>query len=109
MKIIVNEEKVINLLLNEMVNEYETSDGNAFHNPYKKKFDNCKKMLQKLVERNGKIMTSIENGNDYFVYELYSLSQLLGVRYVLCRIIKDNKANGAVLVKPLAMFKVKNY
>lgn len=109
MKIIINEDKITSLLLSEIINEYEVSDGNAFHNPYKKKFERGKKLLRRLVEREGKIMTCMENGDDYYVYEIYSLSQLLGVRYALCRIIRDKKASGTVLIKPLEMFKVKNY
>lgn len=111
MKVFVNEEKFASILLNEMINEYEISDGNAFHNPYKKKLQRGKNLLKNLVEQYGKIMTSIENNKDYCVYEIYSLSQSLGVRYCLCRIIDEEtkKPKGAVLVKPLETFKIKNY
>lgn len=111
MKVFVNEEKFASILLSEMINEYEISDGNAFHNPYRKKLQRGKDLLKKLVEQYGKIMTSIENGRDYCVYEIYSLSQSLGVRYCICRLI-DNETyepKGTVLVKPLETFKIKNY
>lgn len=109
MKILVNEDKFISLMINEMINEYNISDGNAFHNPYHKKLENRKERLKKLVATNGVVMTSIENGKDYIVYEIYALAELIGARYALCRAIKDNEPKGAVMVKPFESFRIKNY
>ena len=109
MKIILSENGLKRLALTEALNEYNISDGSAEHNPYKKKLDQGKRLLQNLVSNYGKVMYSLENGKDYFVYELYALSELLGVRYAICRPIKDGEATGTVMMKPLATFRVKNY
>ena len=111
MKVLINESKFVSSILTEMLNEYEISDGNAFHNPYRKRFKKCKEMLKKFIATYGKIMTSKENGKDYYVYEIYSLSQSLGVRYAICQVIdmETNKPQGTILIKPFEIFKVKNY
>lgn len=108
MKIFLNENKFASLL-NEFINEYNIYDGNADKNPYAKKIKLAKLSLEKLLYTNGVIMTNIENGKDYLVYELFSLANVIGKRYCLCQLIKDNEQYGQIATKPLAMFKQKQY
>lgn len=103
MKILLTENQLSSIILNE----YNIADGNASHNPYKKKFENAKERLKKLIDIQGKTMVSMENGDEYKVYEIVSLGQMLGTRYCICRIIKDNETQGTVMVKPMALFKEK--
>lgn len=109
MKIKINESKFAKLVLNEVMSEYNVADGNAFHNPYAKVIDKHKDSLEKFLVNNGYIMTNIENGKDYLVYEINALSTLIGSRYVVCILIKDNEPYGQALTKPLVLFKRKNY
>lgn len=109
MKVILSEAQLGTCILNEMLSEYNVADGNAFHNPYAKKIKNGQDALKKLIKQYGKIMINIDNGKEYCVYEIYSLAELLGIRYCLCRLIKDNEPYGQIAVKPLIQFKDKNY
>lgn len=54
-------------------------------------------------------MTNIENGKDYLVLENVSLTNLIGKRCCICRLINDNKVFGPIYVKPLDLFKTKLY
>jgi len=108
-RVILTETQLCNIIGKSMLSEYNVSDGNANHNPYKKKFDRGRDLLQNLLETQGRVMTNIENAKDYYVFEVYALSQLLGLRYCLCRAIKEGEAVGTVMLKPLSMFKIKNY
>lgn len=109
MKIRLTESQFASLMFEEMLAEYNIADGNAYHNPYAKKFKHYKELLEKLVDTYGSRMININNGKEYDVYEIYSLSELLGVRYCLSRLIRDGEPYGQVAVKPLALFKPKNY
>lgn len=107
MKIFLNENKFASLLT-EIINEYDINDGNANKNPYNTKIKVAKDSLKKLLYTNGTVMTSIENGKDYLVYELYSLANTLGKRFCLCQLLKDGEQYGQISTKPLSMFKHKN-
>lgn len=105
MKIILNEKKLVPLMLNEIIREYNISDGNADHNPYKKKIDNATETLKNLVKTQGIPMLNINNGRQYLVFEIIALAELVGKRYGICQIIKDNEAHGTISIKPMVSFK----
>lgn len=108
MKIILNEEKLPVLAL-EILKEYNISDGNAYHNPYKKALDMADEALDNFIYNYGKVMVDIENGKEYLVFEIAALSELIGKRYCICKLIKDGEPFGIIYAKPLDNFRVKNY
>ncbi len=101
MKIILNE-KSFSSFLNNFINESNI-------NPIKNKINVVNELLENLLSNNGLIMTNIENGKDYLVLENVSLTNLIGKRCCICRLIKDNKVFGPIYVKPLDLFKTKLY
>jgi hypothetical protein len=103
MKIILNE-KNFSYLIGNVINENLHSK-----HPLKVKVDNAMCSLEKLLEREGVIMTNIENGKDYVVYEIVSLENLIGKKFCNCRLLKDGKPFGPIYTKPLALFKMKMY
>lgn len=107
-KILLSENKLVNLLT-EMMFEYNNYDGNADNNPYAKKVKSAKDSLEHLLSRDGIIMINIENGKEYLTYELLSLVNAIGKRYVLCQLIKDGEQYGTISTKPMELFKLKNY
>ncbi len=107
-KILLNENKLVNLLT-EMMFEYNINDGNADNNPYAKKIDAAKDSLESLLSMNGTVMLNMENGKEYLTYELFSLADVIGKRYVLCQLLKDGEQYGQVSTKPMELFKLKNY
>ena len=106
-KIILSENRLSALLVNEALNEYNISDGNADHNPYQKKIKSAQDTLRKFLAREGELMADITNGRIYTVYELVSLFNTIGVRYGLCRLIDedDNEPYGSIQIRPMAKFK----
>lgn len=86
----------INLMgnMNESINKFKNtikllkeewvSDGNAEHNPYKKRWDAERKALKDFICNFGKVMQSKENGKLYKVYFDQTLSQLIGYNYCIC-------------------------
>ena len=76
--------KYISLLKNNAINEEWVADGNANHNPYKKRWDAERKALKDFICNYGKVMQSKENGKLYKVYYDQTLSQLVGYNYVIC-------------------------
>jgi len=108
MKIILSEDKFSHLLT-EMMIEYNSFDGNSERNPYEKKIESDMNSLEKLLKRDGIIMTNIRNGKDYLIYELISLTNAIGKRYCLCQLIKNGEGYGAIYTKPMHLFKLKNY
>lgn len=109
MKIILSESKFKSLLKEMYLSEYHSFDGNSYRNPYAKNIQLAKDALDKLLSVYGTVMSNIENGKDYMTYELYSLADALGKRYCVCKLLKDDKPYGQVSIKPLQMFKTKNY
>lgn len=71
--------KYLSLLKEEVV-----ADGNAEHNPYKKRWEAERKALKDFICNFGKVMTSRENGKTYKVYYDKVLSQLIGFNYCIC-------------------------
>ena len=78
-------------------------------NPYTKKIKQGKESLEKLLFRDGTVMINIENGKEYLTYELFSLADVIGKRYVICQLIKDGEQYGQISTKPMELFKLKNY
>lgn len=107
-KIFLNENKLVSLLT-EMMVEFNNYDGNASHNPYYKRVKSAKDSLEHLLTREGVLMINIENGKEYLTYELTSLVNAIGKRYVLCQLIKDGEQYGIISTKPMELFKLKNY
>lgn len=106
MQLILNEEKLPILAL-EILKEFNNYDGNAYHNPYQKKIEVADEALDKFILQNGKIMANISNGKDYLVYEIVALSELIGRRYCMCKLVKDGKPYGVIYAKPLENFREK--
>ena len=107
-KILLSENKLVNLLT-EMMFEYNPYDGNHDRNPYAKKIDAAKDSLERLLSMEGTVMINIENGKEYLTYELFSLADAIGKRFVLCQLLKDGEQYGQVSTKPMELFKLKNY
>ena len=84
-----------------------TADGNSNHNPYNKIIQLHSKSLGNFLHGNGKIMTNISNGKDYYTYEIAAFANILGKRFCICQLIKDDKPFGAIYVKPYRLFKLK--
>jgi hypothetical protein len=100
MKIILSENN-LSTFLTAMLNEAD--------NVYTNKIEVSLESLKKLLERSGIIMVDILKGKEYIVYELPNLETMIGKKYVVCRLIKDSKPYGQLMVKPMAEFKYKNY
>lgn len=114
MKILVNEDQFSKLIMNEFrnsippANDYNPiADGNVDHNPYKKKLDKSMDAVESFLHNNGRIMTNIDNGKDYIVYEIAAFGNLMGKRCVISQLIKDNKPFGSIYLKPLVLFRTK--
>lgn len=113
MRIILTENQIQKCVLCEFAqqlasNDYNPiADGNAIHNPYSKQIKESNKLLASFLANNGKIMTNIDNGKDYLVYEIMALANLIGKRFGLCQLIKDNEPFGAIYTKPLNLFRTK--
>lgn len=67
-----------------LLKEETVADGNAEHNPYKKRWDAERKALKDFICNFGKLMTSKENGKTYKVYYDKTLSELVGYNYCIC-------------------------
>ena len=83
------------------------ADGNAVRNPYTKQIEANKKLLQRFLTTNGRVMVNIDNGRDYLVFEIGQLASLMGKRFCMCQLMKDNKPFGAIYTKPFSLFKEK--
>lgn len=103
MKITIDENAVPYFVLGELLKKGIVSEN---YNPRKNLINNRKEDIRELLERNGSLMTNIENGKRYVVYEISSLFQVLGSRYVICKEYNEelDEFQGQILVKPLEMF-----
>lgn len=108
MKIVLSENKMLKLITNVII-EGNSFDGNSNHNPYQRKIDSDNVALERLLKLNGVVLTNIENGSDYITYEITSFANLIGKRYCLCRLLKNGEQYGSMYIKPLNIFKIKNY
>lgn len=75
---------VIMLLKENAISDEVVADGNAEHNPYKKRWDAERQALKDFICNFGKLMTSKENGKTYKVYYDKTLSELVGYNYCIC-------------------------
>lgn len=82
----LNESKVYSFKneIKRIINEEVVADGNAEHNPYEKKWEAERKTLISFLVNNGTLMTSKENGKQYFTYFDKTLSDAMGLNFVLC-------------------------
>lgn len=74
----------IMLLKENTIDDEVVADGNAEHNPYKKRWDAERQALKDFICNFGKVMTSKENGKVYKVYFDKTLSELIGYNYCVC-------------------------
>lgn len=82
-----NEEKMVwylNALKQNPLNEEVVADGNSEHNPFQKRWKQEREALKTFLFNNGALMTSKENGKQYYVYVDYALSNLIGFSYCIC-------------------------
>ena len=101
MKIILNE-KSFSSFLGNLINESNI-------NPISQKINIATDLLERMISHNGLLMLNIENGKEYLVLEDVTLTNLIGKRCCICRLMKEGKAFGPIYVKPLDLFKMKNY
>lgn len=66
------------------LNEEVVADGNADHNPFKKRWKYERETLINYLTNYGEIMTSKENGKEYKVLYDSTLSSKLGINYCVC-------------------------
>lgn len=104
MKIILNE-KNFSYLIGNLINETYVQN----YEPISMKIEQGMSSLYKLLERDGVIMTNVENGKEYLVYEDVSLEHTIGKKYCHCRLLRDGKPFGPIYTKPMALFKMKMY
>ena len=102
MKIILNENKFSSLVINGLFESFNI-------NPITQKIDGDFESLKKLLKRDGVLMTNIKNGKTYCVYEIVSIANVIGKRFGVILLMKDGELYGPLSVKPLNLFKVKNY
>jgi hypothetical protein len=100
MKIILKESRLPSFI-KEIIKE-------SGRNPYSDKLDAAMNSLVKMLSNDGSRMINIENGKEYLVYYVESLSNALGKNYCISRLIKDGQPYGQIMVKPMDLFKIKN-
>ena len=76
--------RYLNVLAGAMLSEEVVADGSADHNPYAKKWKQERDALKNFIVHNGALMTSKENGKQYYVYVDYYISNMIGYNYCLC-------------------------
>lgn len=103
MKIILSEKKFSSLLNNVLTETiFQT-------HPLHQRIELSISSLKKLIQMDGIVMVNVENGKEYIVYELVSLANIIGKRFMLCQLYKDGNPYGSIYVKPKELFKMKNY
>lgn len=115
MRVTLTENQLKKCILMEFVNQTISgqdnynpiSDGNSEHNPYTKQIKASNELLSRFLHNSGRIMTKMDNGRDYIVYEIHAFANLIGKRYGICQLIKDNEPFGAIYIKPISSFKLK--
>lgn len=115
MKVKLTESQLKKCIIYEFANAFKgeqnnynpLADGNSTHNPYSRQIKNGIELMQNFLFTNGKVMTNIDNGKDYIVFEVGQLAQLMGKRFCVCQLFKDNKPFGSIYIKPLLLFKEK--
>ena len=115
MRVILSENQIKKYIFKEFLREAvfkndnynPIADGNSVHNPYAKQTRQNVQLLHSFLKNNGTVMTNIENGKDYLVYEMAAFANIIGKRFCICQLIKDNDQFGAVYMKPFSLFRLK--
>lgn len=63
--------------------------------------------LERYIEHNGEYMEDVTNGKTYLVQFLKGLSELVGLNYVMCALVRQDGTYGAFYVKPMNSFRKK--
>ena len=100
MNIIIKESK-LNILLTELFNN------NLSNQVVNQKVERNSQLLGNFLKQYGLLMTNIENGKDYLVYELNTLTNMIGKRYGMFQLMKDGEPYQSIYVKPLDLYKRK--
>lgn len=100
MNIIIKESK-LNILLTELFNN------NLSNKVVNQKAERNSQLLGNFLKQYGILMTNIENGKDYLVYELNTLTNMIGKRYGMVQLIKDGEPYQSIYIKPLDLYKRK--
>lgn len=100
MNIIIKESK-LNILLTELFNN------NLSNQVVNQKVERNSQLLGNFLKQYGLLMTNIENGKDYLVYELNTLTNMIGKRYGMVQLMKDGEPYQSIYVKPLDLYKRK--
>lgn len=100
MKILINERQFKKMVINESLSD-------KYGKVYSDKVKTDKEMVWNLLKNNGKRMISNDNDKIYTVYYLQALSKIIGIDYVICRLISSDTLQeyGSTYVKPLSLFR----
>lgn len=100
MNIIIKESK-LNILLTELFNN------NLSNQVVNQKVERDSQLLCNFLKQYGLLMTNIENGKDYLVYELNNLTNMIGKRYGMVQLMKDGEPYQSIYIKPLDLYRRK--
>lgn len=100
MNIIIKESK-LNILLTELFNN------NLSNQVVNQKVERDSQLLCNFLKQYGLLMTNIENGKDYLVYELNTLTNMIGKRYGMVQLMKDGEPYQSIYIKPLDLYRRK--
>ena len=81
---VIPESVLKDIMSMSLLNEEVVADGNADHNPFKKRWKYERETLINYLTNYGEIMTSKENGKQYKVLFDDMLSSRIGLNYCLC-------------------------
>lgn len=87
---------------------FEKSMESEYGKEYADRIDRQKEMVWSLLRNYGKIMICNENDKLYKVYRLKTLSNLLGIEYVICRLVEQDETDkeyGSTYIKPFELFR----
>lgn len=100
MKIKLNESQFDKLMLTEL-------GGTMVSNSYNNRIETAQETLETFLYNNGVMMTNMENQNEYLVFELESLTGLIGRRYGLVQLVKDGQPYDTIYIKPIELYRRK--
>lgn len=100
MKIKLNESQFDKLILTEL-------GGTMVSNSYNNRIETAQETLETFLYNNGVMMTNMENQNEYLVFELESLTGLIGRRYGLVQLVKDGQPYDTIYIKPIELYRRK--
>lgn len=103
MTIRLNESQFNKLLLTELGGQNIPTSYNGYSN----RIETAQETLENFLYNNGVKMINIENQNEYLVFELESLTGLIGRRYGLVQLVKDNQPYDTIYIKPIELYRRK--